>query len=208
MTGALRRQDGWLIATEAFFLTLIGVELLRGDAWGALAAFAALGACLIVPAVRQKSRFSLPVSVDRATAALVFSTIFLGERLDFYDRFWWWDTAAHGIAGALLCYLGAILFDQMTRHDERKNTLLRLTFVLSFSIAAAGLWEVVEYLLDQVFDSDAQRGSLDDTMTDILAHVIGATLAVLSLHPRWSRRRSGQPLVALREGPRGASSRE
>ncbi|MFC7704469.1 hypothetical protein ACFQXB_09705 [Plastorhodobacter daqingensis] len=175
---ALLRQAPSLQAVQVFFLALILIDIARGAPWAALGAFGGLGACLLVPAVREKSRFTVPIPVDRATGAFVFATIFLGERVAFYDRFWWWDLAAHFLAGVLLCNLAAILFDQLTQAGPR---LLRALFIFGLSVAGAALWEVVEYLLDLVFDADAQRGSLDDTMTDILAHVLGALLATAGL---------------------------
>lgn len=184
MKRALLRQDGALLAAQVFFLGLIAYELVSGRPWDALGAFGALGACLVVPAVRGNSRLLVPPLVDRATAVMVFGTIFLGERLDFYERFWWWDLAAHAISGALLCCLAAILFDQLTRTGPRSKAMLKLIFVLGTSLAVAALWEVVEYLLDQGFDADTQLGSLDDTMTDVIAHLGGAVLATASLVAR------------------------
>lgn len=184
MKRALLRQDVVLLAAQGFFLVLIVVELASGRVWEALSALGGLGACLLVPAVRENSRFFLSPWIDRSMAAMVFCTIFLGERLGFYETFWWWDLAAHAISGALLCCLAAVLFDQLIRSNPRRNGILRLAFVLSFSIAIAALWEVVEYLIDQFFDSDAQLGSLDDTMTDIIAHLVGVALSAALLVPR------------------------
>ena len=184
MKRALLRQDRSLLGVQLFFLALIAAEFVWSRPWGALGALGALGACLVVPAVRENSLISLPAAVDRGMAAMVFCTIFLGERLNFYEAFWWWDLAAHSASGALLCCLAAIVFDQLTATTLRSNATLKLVFVLGSSIAAAALWEVVEYLLDRFFNSDTQLGSLDDTMTDIIAHVAGAVLAIASLAPR------------------------
>ena len=38
----------------------------------------------------------LPVRFVAGIVLFVFATIFLGEALDFYNRFWWWDIALHG----------------------------------------------------------------------------------------------------------------
>ncbi|MFD1911996.1 hypothetical protein [Halodurantibacterium flavum] len=190
MISALMRQDRWLVLSQALFLCLIPAELLLGRGWDAIAALGALGACLIPTALRENTRLDLPDGVDRATALFVTATIFLGERLSFYDLLWWWDLAAHGVAGVLLVLLAALVHDQLQGRRGSEVPIggpLRMIFILSFSIAAAALWEVLEYSLDVIFDSDAQEDGLDDTMTDILAHVLGSVTAAMLLHRNSNR---------------------
>ncbi|NLC76313.1 MAG: hypothetical protein GX750_01650, partial [Clostridia bacterium] len=49
-------------------------------------------------------------------------------------------------------------------------------FSFCFAVAMGAVWEIYEYFMDQVFGFNMQRGSLDDTMTDLILDTVGAAL--------------------------------
>ena len=63
-----------------------------------LPAFVARGAKIVIP-----PQFTL------LAIAFIFASLYLGERRDFYGRFWWWDLALHSTSGVLLGVLGFLL---------------------------------------------------------------------------------------------------
>lgn len=103
---------------------------------------------------------------------VVFSMI-LGKMWDFYARIPQWDFWLHFVSGSILAAVGKQLCFRLSEKPERA---LLCWFVFLFSSAAAGLWEVFEFLSDLLFHMQSQGGSLPDTMTDIIAGNIGCLM--------------------------------
>ena len=64
---------------------------------------------------------------------------------------------------------------------------------LLVGISSAGVWEIIEFLGDCILGTNAQLGSLRDTMEDIICGTIGGGL--FSLYVGWQLKRAKQGLV-------------
>jgi len=141
----------------------------------ALPAFVARGAKIVIP-----PEFEL------LAIAFIFASLFLGERREFYSRFWWWDLALHSTSGVLLGILGFLLvyiLNQNPRIDLHMQPGFVALFAFCFSMAVGAVWEIFEFAMDQVFGMNMQKpmfgdpSGLTDTMWDLIVDAIG-TVAI------------------------------
>ena len=121
---------------------------------------------------------------------------FGGTMLNFYNVFPFYDILLHFASGILLMFAGHYVLEQITK---RKAGLvlphgLTIFHCWLFSVAAAGVWEIFEFTVDQLFGFDCQLNSLLDTMTDIVAGTVGASMGIfllwLFLHKKNSTKES------------------
>ena len=53
-------------------------------------------------------------------------------------------------------------------------------FAFTFSLSMGALWEIIEFVIDQVFDLNMQKSGIVDTMTDLIVDTIGALIISIS----------------------------
>lgn len=106
----------------------------------------------------------------------IFLSMTLGKLYDFYSVFPWWDKMLHTLSGVLLSIIALYLYKSFRGSDELrvKDSLLIITFIFCFAIAMGALWEIFEFTTDFLFNLNSQRGSLQDTMGDLIADTAGA----------------------------------
>src|SRR5690606_41825913 len=83
----------------------------------------------------DRFQITLPVGFFAWIALFIFGTIFLGEALNFYERYWWWDLLLHagsamgfGLVGFLFAFM---LFQGRSEEhtpqlQSRENLVCRL----------------------------------------------------------------------------------
>jgi uncharacterized membrane protein len=131
------------------------------------------------------SRYDLRIPYEFESLAIlfVFLSLFFGEVLDFYNRFWWWDLFLHAWSGFLLGITGFLLVYVLNENDSVQMDLspgFISLFACMFAIGIGALWEIFEYFMDQSFGMNMQKSGLHDTMWDLIVDTVGAvTIAVL-----------------------------
>ena len=127
-------------------------------------------------------RITLPFELDLLITLAIFFHIFFGEALLFYEKFWMWDKIMHLFSTAVISMLAFMIV--YTLHFTRR---LRLTiplvgfFTITFAIFVGACWEILEFIVDHLFDTSAQKG-LSDTMWDLINDFIaGVVVAVLGM---------------------------
>ena len=100
-----------------------------------------------------------------------------GSILGWYERFYYYDKLLHALSGVLLAWIGDIIARGYLERLYIPDKKPRLVFALVFALAAAAVWELIEFFSDQIFGASAQHG-LVDTMTDILSGGLGGTVFV------------------------------
>ena len=139
----------------------------------------------ILPSLIQKNyKFILPEEVEFIILLFLYSSIFLGEFGDFYEKYWWWDLILHTISGIILGFFGFLIIYTL---NKSKKINLNLTpifialFTFSFAITLGVMWEIIEFSLDSIFNLNMQKSGLIDTMWDLIVDSIGAfIIAIIS----------------------------
>lgn len=109
---------------------------------------------------------------------LIYATLLLGELGAFYQRFWWWDLLLH--AGAALGFgiIGFLILSILhIREKIAANPITIAVFSFTFAVAIGVLWEIFEFGVDQLLDTNLQKSGLWDTMGDLIVDCVGAGIA-------------------------------
>lgn len=111
--------------------------------------------------------------------ALTFGFLggFLGFLLHLYKVTTWYDTFIHFISGIFVGLVAIYILNKFKLYDKN-NILFNTLFIILFSLSVSALWEVIEFILDKIFNSDMQRKltGVNDTMKDIICALLGNIL--------------------------------
>src|SRR5690606_16863046 len=103
---------------------------------------------------RRRLGVEIASEVQILAILVIFSSLFLGEVHDYYERLWWWDQALHGTAGLLLGMLGFLVV-HLLNESRVVNLHMRPSFValfaFLFSLGLGTLWEIFEFSMDRTF---------------------------------------------------------
>lgn len=155
---------------------------------------------IIVLPERLKDRIGLkiPIMLETSLTVFAFCGFVLGDVFDFYKKFPIWDSLLHTFSGVLLAYVGFVLIDYFVKRDSINLSMGHMYICVSvvlFSLSLGALWEIGEYLVDDIFGTNNQqymkstRGTLygkedepllghealNDTMKDLMLDLAGAT---------------------------------
>jgi hypothetical protein len=124
---------------------------------------------------------------------IIFNSIYLGGSLKYYDKYKNWDRSIHALSGISFVGFGIAII----RITPSIKLIIVLLFGFTFSITIHVIWEVLEYISDCLFQSNAQRWQLHhnsinhkpskslqpaglvDTMNDSICCIIGSALATV-----------------------------
>ena len=185
-----------VMAAELVFL--LGERLWASGLW-LLAIMAITGA----PAVLgERLPVRIPAEYELLAILFVFASLFLGEFLSYYERFWWWDIALHTTSGLLLGILGFLLV-YVLNESRRIGSHMRAGFValfaFTFAVTVGALWEILEFAADQLLGTNMQKAmlhdpsGLTDTMWDLIVDALGA--AVISGFGWWHMKRNRRSFI-------------
>ncbi len=164
----------------AFCLFSLLLFLLRGETDKAFMALVCIGyACL--PDVGQRLlRFRMQKTTYMVVMLYTICPL-LGYSYHFYYLLPWWDDLLHAFAGVLFAMLGAYLPKIMSKNGEASLSLCVFS-AFFFSVAIAGLWEIVEFLLDGTFGTDMQKDTALFSMRPsyLLSELLGYPMGELA----------------------------
>jgi uncharacterized membrane protein YjdF len=166
---------------------------------------AGIFAVMFVPLLLGRHlRVYIPPEFEVLALVFVYASLFLGEVMNYYERFWWWDIALHASSGLLLGIVGFLLVyvlnenDQVDLHMQPRFVAL---FAFLFAVAVGALWEIFEFAMDQLFGLNMQKpmfgdpSGLTDTMWDLIVDTLGA--AAISLFGLWYLKRAERSFIEL-----------
>lgn len=133
----------------------------------------------------RRFRVTVPAEFQLLAVLFVFASLFLGEIRRYYERIWWWDIALHASSGLLLGLVGFLLLyvlNENRRIELHLRPAFMALFAFLFAVTAGTLWEIFEFVMDQLAGTTMQKpmlgdsSGLTDTMWDLIVDAIGALL--------------------------------
>jgi hypothetical protein len=131
--------------------------------------------------VLLKNHFQVdfPPEFECLAVLFIYAALYLGSIQEFYVKFWWWDILLHTSSGFILGIVGFLLVYVL--NNNRLNSInlkpgFIALFAFMFSIGIGALWEIFEFIMDQLLDHKMQEDSLIDTMWDLIVDSIGALI--------------------------------
>jgi len=136
------------------------------------------GAIPLVLALFTKLKFNLPIIISYFI--FLFASQVLGSIRGWYGL-GWWDTFVHFISGGILAFTAIALYERLVHRNAGNDISPWFVFLFAFGFAALGgvLWETYEFSCDQFFGTTMQGGGNTDTMTDLIADVIGGLVIAI-----------------------------
>ena len=149
----------------------------------------------------------MPIGLQACFSVFTFLAMFLGEILNFYERFAWWDTMLHFTSGFMFSMIGYLLFLSFSRDAAVRrqfNPVIIVIFTVCFSIACGAVWEIFEFTADSLLGINMQRWQsamggeqwsalqnasnmsnpgLVDTMKDMICDTLGSLLSICFILP-------------------------
>jgi hypothetical protein len=181
--GSLRRHLWALPFTLIMAVGIVTTFVARDSAHMAISIFLVISS--ILPLIIERLwRVRLPTFIQVSYVAFLFLSMFSGEVLGMYSRFYPWDDIMHFISG-LFVGMGAVLWltSVVDRRKLAVSSWLIALCVFCLGATTAVVWEVIEFSSDRLFGTFTQRNDLFDTMTDLI-YGTGSALIVAILLDR------------------------
>lgn len=134
------------------------------------------------------SIFNRKLTIDYPNLILIivliylFLSVLLGDFQSFFEKYWWWDIMLHTLVGLIVGSVGFLLVLELVQEKascSNLTPLLIVIFAFAFSVAIGTLWEICEFAVDSLFNTNLQRSSLNDTMLDLIFDMVGALIISL-----------------------------
>ena len=160
--------------------------------------------------LRKRFMIQIPLLITVLCAAFGFVAMIMGDGLNFYGKYRWWDSALHLFSGCVLAFVGlwiiSIIFDNS--HNEVFSSRIFVAFyVLLFGVSCGVVWEICEYAYDAFFGTNTQQfmatttsslplpddvplsghDALRDTMTDLILDLVGSLLVSIYVFLRYDQ---------------------
>lgn len=170
-------QHYFLLILKISVAAVIGWMLVQGNWEGFFLSSLALVLMFLPEFIETRVRIKLPIEFNLVMVVFIYASMFLGEVGDAYERFWWWDAVLHTSSGVILGFAGFLmLYVQLRRKKIAASPLFIGLIILSFGLAFGAVWEIFEFVVDQVAGTNMQKNGLHDTMWDLIVDGAGALL--------------------------------
>jgi len=198
----------------AFWVTLalavfnVGMLIIRGNSTWEEIVFRGgqyLATLLVLKApsvLRMRFKVEVPALLSIVIVLFCFCALVLGDGLDFYGKFPWWDSVLHGFSGVLLSMIALWLIHVIMAGNDKAiyfNKYFLALFLVMFSLGMGACWEIIEYTYDSISGTNTQQfmasttgslitaediplcghAALHDTMTDLILDLAGALLVAI-----------------------------
>ncbi len=172
-----------LLISILILLSLIGAiiwSVFNADYWIVFISSLALILAMSPTLLEWRYKIDIPTEFELIAIVFVYSSLFLGETQQFYQKFWFWDKILHAGSGIALGFVGfAILYILYANKKLEARPITIAIFTFSFALALGAIWEIFEFTLDQTIGLNLQKSGLVDTMFDLIVDAGGALVAAL-----------------------------
>lgn len=161
--------------------------------------------------LKSKYDIQIPFMLDIYFVLFAFCGFILGDVFNFYGRYPFWDAILHAFSGVILAYTGFIIIDFLDKEYTIPVSIspkFICVVVVLFSLSLGAVWEISEFLVDDIFKTNSQQymestdgtligkediplqghEALRDTMNDLLLDfggaIIVATITYKDIHKK------------------------
>lgn len=149
--------------------------------------------------LRKRFMIHIPLMITVMCAIFGFVAMVMGDGLNFYSKYSWWDSVLHLFSGSVLAFVGlwiiSIIFEKSPQ-VVLGNRFFLAFYVLLFSLSCGVIWEICEYTYDAFLGTNTQQfmatttasipspediplcghEALGDTMKDLILDLVGSLL--------------------------------
>ena len=168
-------------------------------------------AILTLPIVlRKRFMIQIPLLITVLCAAFGFVAMIMGDGLNFYGKYRWWDSALHLFSGCVLAFVGlwiiSIIFEDSYK-EVFSSRIFVAFYVLLFAVSCGVVWEICEYAYDSFFGTNTQQfmatttsslplsddvplcghAALRDTMMDLILDLVGSLFVSIYVYFRYDK---------------------
>ncbi len=172
-------KEGLKLASRAMQAGMVGLAisgLLMREYTYIPAALIAVFISTLPSVIRRDLNLVLPVELNFWIVLALFVHI-VGSFSGFYDNLPGWDHLTHAMSASLVAALGFVVVTAVDKYADSiylPPAFIAL-FIIMFTMAIGVIWELTEYLVDELTGNHLQY-SLTDTMRDLLFDTIGGLL--------------------------------
>lgn len=146
-------------ATLLYGVCLMCMEELASS--GLLIALTSIAGVLLIllgKIARSFWRINTPFSALMLIYVFVFLAVVPGELFGFYYIIWWWDVFLHVFSGFGLTYIAYLIINYALEKAKIKYAQgVVVIFAVLSSLGCAAIWEVIEFSIDSIFETNMQK---------------------------------------------------
>ncbi len=132
---------------------------------------------MLFPIILRKF-VKIPLVIVTLYLVFTFSAHFLGSIVDLYHNVNNYDKIMHLLSGVVTSFIALVIINKY----GLKNVFLNCLIIIGFVSFIAIMWEVFEFVCDNLFIRDAQNvktTGVTDTMKDMISALIGGGLVII-----------------------------
>ena len=168
------------VVLRALVLLVLVLEALKGDYYNVFLCGLTLVLFMIPTFVEHRLHIDVPNTLEIIILLFIFSAEILGEILEYYLMFPFWDTMLHTMNGFLMAAIGIAMVDILNRSRKFKVRLSPAFVALvafCFSMTVGVVWEFFEYGMDLFFHTDMQKDTWINTIYSVSLNPEGRNVA-------------------------------
>ncbi|MBE5735561.1 MAG: hypothetical protein E7361_03855 [Clostridiales bacterium] len=142
--------------------------------------------CFVPMLLRLIFRWKAPIYIVVTYYCFIVLSTLCGTIYGLYNIISFYDILLHALSGVLLAGFGLYIYTKGS--GDNSKLIITVLFIIGFAVIVGVLWEIWEYLTDEIMLLNSQRHStldgvaltghnaITDTMIDLISDLGGAVL--------------------------------
>ena len=180
------KKISWICKFIVVVLCILGIAyafpmILEGDWYEVGIRLTIILTALVPTMVRKILHLKISYTMELVYLLFIIFGHFIGSILGIYNEISHYDKIMHTLSGVLTSFIALIILNNINQY-KFKNVIFNIVFMIVFSLAVAGIWEIFEFTNDILFQADAQKvaiSGVNDTMLDMIVALFGSILVCI-----------------------------